>query len=196
MGRYISTGIVYQYCFKKAEFEHQYQRGYWRQKNFLEMKEEIITQLFPEIYNFEEDDKYIYFTLSDSISTDSLISCIKAYYSLVGLDEETAKEIEEVGKLLQDKTIGDAYEIAEDYPSYLFQKMRLGNNYGYHAYPLVIGDKKMFCEVNMSIIMIDASSAKTDTEDDLLSYDFFTELLRYRMKPERLADAMIIFLSP
>ena len=54
----------------------------------------------------------------------------------------------------------------------------------------------MFCEVSMSIIMIDASSAKTDTEDDLLSYDFFTELLRYRMKPERLADAMIIFLSP
>ena len=99
-------------------------------------------------------------------------------------------------RTLQGKSIGDAYEMAEDDPSYLFQKMRLGNNYGYHAYPLVIGSKKMFCEVSMSIIMIDASSAKTDTEDDLLSYDFFTELLRYRMKPERLADAMIIFLSP
>ena len=37
---------------------------------------------------------------------------------------------------------------------------------------------------------------KTITEDDLISYDFFTDLLRYRMKPDKLADAMLIFLSP
>ncbi len=38
--------------------------------------------MFPDIYDYSEDDQCIYFTLSDSISTDELISCIKTYYSL------------------------------------------------------------------------------------------------------------------
>ena len=56
--------------------------------------------------------------------------------------------------------------------------------------------EKRFYSAHVSIITIEASSAKTVTEDDLLSYDFFTELLRYRMKSDKLADSMIIFLSP
>ena len=197
MGRYISTGIVYQYCFEKAEFVRQ-NLWQWHRKPFSELKNEIIGQMFPKIYDYEEDDQHIYFTLSDSISTDDLISCIKAYYSLVSLNEYSAKELEELETLLRGKTIDDAYELAGEKPFCLFQGVGLGchNYYGYYAYPLVIDGEKEFYGVNASIIMIDSSSAKTDTEDDLLSYDFFTELLRFRMKPERLADAMIIFLSP
>lgn len=198
MGRYISTGIVYQYCFEKKEIERDYQSAHWQQKPFSEMKDEIIGQMFPDIYDYSEDDQCIYFTLSDSISTDELISCIKTYYSLVGQSKEEAKEIEDVTQLLQGKTMEEAHKIAVDRPSYLFQRTKLGHDYryyAYYAYPLALDGKKGFYGVSMSIILIYMSSAKTDTEDDLLSYDFFTDLLRYRMKPEKLADAMIVFLS-
>jgi len=195
MGRYISTGIVYQYCFEKKKIELDYQHEHWQQKPFSEVKDEIIGQMFPDIYDYSEDDQCIYFTLSDSISTDELISCIKTYYSFASRRKGDAKEIEEVTQLLQGKTMEEADKIAVDCPSYLFQRTKLGYDYGYYAYPLTIDGKKGFYGVNMSIIMIDMSSAKTDTEDDLLSYDFFTDLLRYRMKPEKLADAMIVFLS-
>ena len=196
MGQYISTGIVCQYCFKKSILESEYQDRYWHKMPFSKMKDEIIAQLFPGIYKYEEDKQYIYFTLSDSISTDDLLSCIKAYYSLINTGKADAKELESIKELLRDKTFDEAYALAESGPSYMFYKTRLGGGSGYYAYPLVIEGKRNFYEVQMSIITIDASSSKTSTEDDLLSYDFFTELLRYRMKPEKLADAMVIFLSP
>lgn len=72
----------------------------------------------------------------------------------------------------------------------------LGYCYSYYAYPLVIEGEKRFVSVHVSIVTIDSSSVKTSTEDDLASYDFFTDLLRYRMKPDKLADSMIIYLSP
>lgn len=196
MGRYISTGIVYQYCFEKQQIESEYHERCWERKSFSEMKEELIKQLFPEIYNYREDDDNVYFTLSDSVRPNDLLNCIKGYYSIVGFGKNDAEEIEGIEEVLKDKTIDEAYEISEEKPSYLFQSIELGYRYQYYAYPLVIEGKRFFCEVHVSIIMIDSSSAKTMTEDDLLSYDFFTDLLRYRMKPDKLANAMIIFLSP
>ena len=160
------------------------------------MKTEIINQLFPDIYDYKENDKYISFTLSDSVKSSDLIQCIKTYHSLVGIGEDRAKKLEELCQQLEGKTIYEAYEYSDKNPSYLFQSEKLGYNHGYYAYPLVVNGERFFCCVYTSIIMIDSSSAKTVTEDDLLSYDFFTDLLRYRMRPNRLADSMIVFLSP
>ena len=178
MGRYISFGIVYRYIFEKQQIEREYQRRCWRRKEFKEMKEGIIRQLFPDIYDYEEDDKYLSFTLSNSVKSEDLIECIKTYYSLVGPRKEKAKELEDLCQQLERKTIHEAYEYSKGKPSYLFQSEQLGYNYGYYAYPLVVDGEKFFCGVYTSIIMIDSSSAKTITEDDLLSYDFFTDLLR------------------
>ena len=196
MGRYISFGIVYQYRFEKKQIEDEYLRRCWREIEFAEKKDEVIKQLFPDIYDYKEDDKYITFTLSNSVRSEDLINCIKTFFSLVGRDADRAKELEELSQQLEGKTIHEAYEFSEADPYYLFQSIELGYRYGYYAYPLVIGGEKFFCGVHASIIMIDSSSAKTITEDDLLAYDFFTDLLRYRMHPEILADAMIVFLSP
>lgn len=196
MGRYISFGIVYRYLFEKQQIEHECQRRCWRRKEFKEMKEEIIRQLFPDIYDYEEDDKYISFTLSGSVKSEDLIECMKTYYSLVRISKEEAKELEDLYQQLEGKTIHEAYKYSEDKPSYLFQSEQLGYSYEYYAYPLVVGGEEFFCGVHTSIIMIDSSSAKTITEDDLLSYDFFTDLLRYRMQPIKLANSMIVFLSP
>ena len=60
MGRYISTGIVFQYRFSKTEIERQFERRFWNRKPFSEMKQAIISQLFPEIYHYEEDENNLF----------------------------------------------------------------------------------------------------------------------------------------
>ena len=112
------------------------------------------------------------------------------------MSKDESLELERVIERLIGKTLNDVYKTAQRRASYLFFDTELGYSYSYYAYPLVLGGEKRFYTAHVSIITIDASSAKTVTEDDLLSYDFFTELLRYRMRPDKLADAMIIFLSP
>lgn len=196
MGRYISTGIVFQYRFSKTEIEQQYERRYWKKKPFSELRQEIISQLFPGIYDHEEDDDYLYVYLSDSVKAEDIITTMKAYHSLIGMGKDEADEMERVVEKLKGKTLNDVYKIAQERESYLFYDTELGYSYSYYAYPLVLEGEKRFYSAHVSIITIEASSAKTVTEDDLLSYDFFTELLRYRMKSDKLADSMIIFLSP
>ena len=186
MGRYISTGIIYQYGFAKSSIPGI---------ESSEVKQQIIEQLFPEIYDFQEDEKYLYLGLSSSITVSDLISAMGAYFSLIGLTKEKSEEFERVKILLEGKNIEEAYEDAEIKPSYLYQADELGDSYGYYAIPLVINGKRKFYPVHIWSIMIHQSSAKTITEDDLLSYDFFTDLLRYRMRSVKLADAMLIYLS-
>lgn len=195
MGRYISTGIVCQYCFSKKELERQYAKRYWEKKSFPELKQILIDQL-PEIYDYSEDENYLYFELSKLFCGDDLIATMKSYYSLVGMADSESDEIEMVCERLKGKTLLEAYGIARERQSYLLYDTELGNGNAYYAYPLVIDGEKQFFSVHASIITIESSAAKTITEDDLISYDFFTDLLRYRMKPDKLADAMLIFLSP
>lgn len=196
MGRYISTGIIFQYRFSKMEVERQYQRLFWKEKAFSEIKQEIIDQLFPEIYDYEEDGYYLYVYLSDSVKGEDIVTTIKTYYSLIGMCNDDKEQINRVSNQIKGKTMNEIYKIAQEKFSHLFQDTELGAYGCYYAYPLVIDGKRGFYSACVSIIMIESSSAKTSTEDDLLSYNFFTDLLRYRMKPDKLADAMIVFLSP
>ena len=178
MGRYISTGIIYQYGLAKSSIPGI---------ESSEVKQQLIEQLFPEIYDFWDDDYFIYFTLSSKIIVSDLISAMESYLNLVGLIKEESEEFEQVKNILAGKT--------EKKPSYLYQADELGFSYAYYAIPLVLNGKRKFYPAHIWAIMIDQSNAKTITEDDLLSYDFFTDLLRYRMKPAKLADVMLIYLS-
>ena len=196
MGRYISTGIVFQYRFSKTEVEQQYEIRFRKKKPFSELKQDIIDQLFPDIYDYEENDDYLYIYLSDSIKVEDLITTMKSYYSLVGMGEYESEEMDKVIESLKGKNLNDAYSIAQERVLYLFYDTELGYNYAYYAYPLELEGEKSLFTVHLSIVTIYTSSAKTSTEDDLESYDLFTDLLRYRMKPDKLADSMIIFLSP
>ena len=193
MGRYISTGIVFQYRFSKTEVEQQYERRFRKKKPFSELKQDIIDQLFPDIYDYEENDDYLYIYLSDSIKVEDLITTMKSYYSLVGMGEYESEEMDKVIESLKGKNLNDAYSIAQERVLYLFYDTELGYNYAYYAYPLELEGEKSLFTVHLSIVTIYTSSAKTSTEDDLESYDLFTDLLRYRMKPDKLADSMIIF---
>ena len=196
MGHYISTGIVFQYRFSKKEVEQQYERSFWKNKPFSDLKQAIIDQLFPDIYDYEEDDDYLYVFLSDSVKVVDIVTTMKAYYSLVGIGKEKSKEMNRVIERLKGKKLNEVYQIAQERTSFLLYDTELGYSFSYYAYPLLLEGKKCFYSVHASILTIDSSSSKTMTEDVLLSYDFFTDLLRYRMRPDKLADSMIIFLSP
>ena len=169
MGRYISTGIVFQYRFSKTIIEQQYERRYWKKKPFSELKQEIISQLFPEIYDHEEDEDYLYIYLSNTVKVEDLITTMKTYYSLVGRSNDDSEEMERVFERLKGKTLNDVYKTAQERTSYILYDTELGYTYPYYAYPLVLEEEKRFYSTHVSIITIDSSSAKTVTEDDLLS---------------------------
>ena len=186
MGRYICTGIIYQYGFAKSSF---------RRIDSQDVKQQLISQLFPVIYDFWEDESYFYFVLSSKVSVSDIVSLMKTYFSLRWQGKEEREELARVLQLLNGKTMTEAYGLAKEKQSYLFQSDELGYSYAYYAIPLVFNGERRFYPVHIWCMMIENSSAKTTTEDYLLSYDFFTDLLRYRMKPERLADTMLIYLS-
>jgi hypothetical protein len=186
MGRYISTGIIYQYRFAKASIPGIATKN---------VKQQVINQLFPQIYDCLEDDKYLYFVLSSKIPVSELISLMEIYNGLRGMRVKDIEEFERVKQLLEGKTLEEAYELAETKPSYLYQADNLGPGCGYYAVPLMIDGKRKLYPVYVWCIMIENSCVKTITEDHLVSYDFFTDLLRYRMRPAKLADAMLIYLS-
>ena len=187
MGRYISTGIIFQYQFEKSGITGV---------ETPEIKQQIIDQFPPEIYEFEEDEKNLFFSLSGKVQASDVISAMNLYYSLVGRQKYYEEEMKKVTKILDGKTVEEAYYAAQNSPSYIYQTFELGFRYGYYGYPLTLNGKRKFYEVHIDGVKIESSPAKTSTEDDLLSYDFFTDLLRYRMKPERMADAMLVYLSP
>ncbi len=66
--------------------------------------------------------------------------------------------------------------------------------YGY-SYPVTIESKRRCLSTSVEGIILDISYAKTVTEDDFCSYPFFTKLLRKCVKPNVLADSLLVFLT-
>lgn len=195
MGRFISYGIVYQYVISKAELEERYHRAFHTEKPMSEFKQEIINQMFPQIYRWEEDDAYLYFFIRDSYTGDDIIEIMKAFYDIHGYGEDYMEELSPVFSYLKGATIDDAVKTMKENPSYLFQNVSMGFVYSPFAIPFKLNGRKIYISVHVELMMIEMAQFKTLTEDDAESYDFFTYLLRYRMKPNKLADAMLVFLS-
>lgn len=156
MGRYISTGIVFQYCFSKSSIESLYKKYFENKKTFSEFKQEIISQLFPEIYDYKEDDKNLYFNLGNSVSGEDLITTMKAYYSISGIGHEESEEFEELCEILKGVTVQEAYNIAQERSSYIFYDTELGYSYAYYACPLTLEGETYYCAVHLSIVTIEA----------------------------------------
>lgn len=187
MGRYNSTGIIYQYEFEKSTIPGI---------ESYEIKQQVIKQLFPEIYDFREDEESLYFNLSRSITASDIISAMDSYYDIFGVYDIVSEEFERVKMLLEGKTLDEAYEAAEEKRSYLYRADELFYRfYNHYRIRLVINGERDYYPVRINSITIARSAYKTVVEDDLYDYYFFTNLLRYRMKPLKLADAMIFYLS-
>ena len=194
MGRYISTGIVYMYAFNKAKVEKEYSSKFGKTP-FSKIKPLIIDQLFPELYEQYENDEHFFLSLSKSIRGEDIASLMKAYFSLVGDKEDIFDTMEKLAEAMKGLNADQVYLFAGEVTEPFFSQVNLGTSYPTYMIPLVVNGKRHFFTASLLLIKIDNASSKTDTEDDIESYDFFTDLLRYRMKPEKLADSMIIYLS-
>ncbi len=196
MGRYISYGIIYQFVISKARLEELYHRRFSEKKPLSEFKQEIINQMFPQIYSWEEDDEHLYFFIRDSFTGDDIIETMNAFYGIHGYRKSYMEELSSVYSNLKGATIDDVIEYGKGKPSFLFQEISLGYSYSPLFIRIRLNGRSLFINVHAELMMIESASSKTFTEDDAESYDFFTDLLRYRMKPDKLADAMLVFLSP
>lgn len=65
----------------------------------------------------------------------------------------------------------------------------------FYFYPFKIGHRTHYARTEVQTISLTETCFKTLAEDDISPYDFFTELLRYRMRDLRLGDSMLVYLS-
>ncbi len=191
MGRYISIGVVTAYHFNKNKLSREVNR--YRLGDLIEdkvIREALINQMFPDIYEFSESDSYYTFSLRADIPMSEYNNMIR-----------------ELSKLLEDKpsefvdyyedssmSLDDAIALDKEQETDYFLPFELMDYYGYN-YPVTIESERRSLSTSVEGIMLDISCAKTVTEDDTFSYDFFTKLLRRCLKPHVLADSLLVFLT-
>jgi len=195
MGRYVSFGIVRTYCFFKKSI-----RDYDWFNLRLNLKEEdvknaLVEQMFPDIYEFIETDESYEFTLKNDLSVNDIVELLSRFWDVAHIPESERKRICET---ISEMTLNDALDLAEEKKFCKYQDFHLyGRFYGGSpfAYPLTVNGKQIYMAAEVFGVMIGQSDSKIISESDIRPYDFFTELLRYRLKPCRLADSALVFLS-
>ena len=195
MGRYVSFGIVRTYCFFKKSI-----RDYDWFNLRLNLKEEdvknaLVEQMFPDIYEFIETDDSYEFSLKNDLSVNDIVELLSRFWDVAHIPESERKRICET---ISEMTLNDALDLAEEKKFCKYQDFHLyGRFYGGSpfAYPLTVNGKQIYMAAEVFGVMIGQSDSKIISESDIRPYDFFTELLRYRLKPCRLADSALVFLS-
>lgn len=193
MGRYISFGIVRTYCFFKESINKWLNLRLHLKES--DVKEALMNQMFPDIYDFIETDDSYEFTLKSDLSVKDIVELISHFWDVAHIPKSDREGICEA---ISEMPLDAALDLAKKKKFYKYQDFQLyGKFYGgsSFAYPLIIGGKRVYMNAEVLGIMIAQSYSKTISESDLHPYDFFTELLRYRLKPCKLADSTLVFLS-
>ena len=197
MGRYVSFGIVRTYCFFKKSIRDYVNDWFNLRLNLKEedVKNALVEQMFPDIYEFIETDDSYEFTLKNDLSVNDIVELLSRFWDVAHIPESERKRICET---ISEMTLNDALDLAEEKKFCKYQDFHLyGRFYGGSpfAYPLTVNGKQIYMAAEVFGVMIGQSDSKTISESDIRPYDFFTELLRYRLKPCRLADSALVFLS-
>ena len=197
MGRYVSFGIVRTYCFFKKSIRDYVNDWFNLRQNLKEedVKNALVEQMFPDIYEFIETDESYEFTLKNDLSVNDIEELLSRFWDVAHIPESERKRICET---ISEMTLNDALDLAEEKKFCKYQDFHLyGRFYGGSpfAYPLTVNCRQIYMAAEVFGVMIGQSDSKTISESDIRPYDFFTELLRYRLKPCRLADSALVFLS-
>ena len=197
MGRYVSFGIVRTYCFFKKSIRDYVNDWFNLRLNLKEddVKNALVEQMFPDIYEFIETDDSYEFTLKGDLSVNDVVELLLRFWDVAHIPES---EREGICEIISEMTLNDALDLAEEKRFYKYQDFHLyGRFYGGNPFvsPLTVNGKQIYMAAEVFGVMIDQSDSKTISESDIRPYDFFTELLRYRLKPCRLADSALVFLS-
>ncbi len=191
MGRHIGIGVVTAYHFDKNKLSREVNR--FRFGDLIEdkvIRETLINQMFPDIYEFSESENYYTFSLRANITMSEYNNLIHEFSNLLEHKPSEFVDYYEEGSMSLDDAIALDKEQDTDY----FQPFELMDYYGY-CYPVTIESKRRCLSTSVEGIMLDVSCAKTVTEDDTWPYSFFTKLLRRCVKPHVLADSLLVFLT-
>ncbi len=191
MGRHTGIGVVTAYRFNKNKLSREVNRSHFG--DLIEdkvIKEALINQMFPDIYEFSESDNYYTFSLRANITMSEYNNLIHEFSIILEDKPSEFVDYYEDGS----RSLDDAITLDKEQDTDFFNPFELMDYYGYR-YPVTIESKRYCLSACVEGIMLDISCAKTVTEDDTFSYAFFTKLLRRCIKPHVLADSLLVFLT-
>lgn len=192
MGRFITYALATEIRIRKSDLEERIWRMNYKEPELSDERIQQIVAQISDVYEFKDQGSWLHFTFKDSLAVSDIIEIHKAFFDtyICGVK---AGDLSELYSRLSGMSLSDALEYAEKHDSYYYSKSELP--FYMHVSPFDIDGKRIYVPAAIDVINFKYASYKTDTEDSAESYDFFSELLRYRLHPLKLADAMMVYLS-
>ena len=158
-----------------------------------DLQKELRTILPESLYEMEEDEEYYYFSLNDSVSVEDVIAIYDEFNNVVGYSENDSKYIKEHRKaMMKMKTLDEVMEYASNCRIKFWELELYG--YVYSERHLLFG-KTVKIPMYVDGVEFYIGHHKTSSESETESFDIFTDLLKYRLKGFKLADAMKVHLT-
>ena len=192
MGRYSCIGMAYSFAVRKDVLESTVRKQFAARRHLDDVKEQITMQMFPDIYGFRESGDFLRWEIRDDIPVTDLTDLVHGFGELMRYFTEW-KDDRSLIRFLNRFRIREAFRRSIEIDNPHYRPFRLFSPLYHH--PFRIDGTRIFVQTEVRGVALHTSTAKTMTEDDVTPYDIFTELLRYRMRPLRLADSMLAFLT-
>ena len=186
-------GMAAQYAIPKKNLRENLAWNFLGDVSEEDLQKELRTILPESLYGMSEDEKGYYFSLNDTVSVEDVISIYDEFNKVVGYRKDDFIYIKEHrDALMQMKTLGEVLKYASN-SKINFWKLDLVG-YLYSEFHLLFGRA---VRIPMYVDGVDfyIGQSKIISESMTESFDIFTNLLKYRLKGFKLADAMKVHLT-
>lgn len=191
MGQYTTYGIIDSFDISKKSLDRDIKNKIWGKTLDDYGSDIVINQMPTHIYDVSEDDNFIRFKLKDPINMNDLANLVESFFEI--LPYSSPDDVNEIVSFIRKSDYETVKSISKSREYYNFVDFHL---YGvWHRVSVKIDGQEFCPQTDVDGIMLFQSCDKTTTEDPISTYDFFTELLRYRLKSNPLSDSMICYLS-
>lgn len=190
MGRYASYGIIDTFSISLDSLDECIRRSIWG-KSLKDFDIDTVISQFPtDIYDVEQNDDYLSFSLKKTVTSKDIISVMAEFFEIFPRKFENT---ENLFKQLSPMTMDQLRMFARQKVEENFQVFSL---YGrWYGMKVELGDKILYPGTDVEGFMIHSSYSKMIVEDDISPFDFLTELIRYRLQANPLSGTLLSFLS-
>lgn len=190
MGRYASYGIIDSFRISLSSLNSRIRDKVWGKSLKDYEMSEIISQFPTDVYDVEISEDRLSFNLKDSITSKDIVSVMEDFFKIFP-ERIEGKDI--LFKKLSSMTMNELRTLASQKEEMYFQNFRL---YGiWYGMRVEVGNHIFYPETDVEGFLIYLSDSKMAVEDDISPFDFLTELIRYRLKENRLSNTLLSFLS-
>lgn len=150
----------------------------------------IISQFPTNLYEIKQSDDFMSFRLKDSISSKEIVSVMSDFFRIFPRQIKDGDLL--LGKL-EAMTMDELRKFAKLRSEENFQHFSL---YGmWYGMKIEIDGHYLYPDTDIEGFLICQSYGKMIVEDDIAPFNFLTDLLRYRLHENPLANTLISFLS-